>query len=92
MKACKEARDKQDKDAKKKKNGSILSFLKPKVAAVPSTVSRSAPIHSHKLGQMPAVETNPDIPIDQTPEEPASRISQPVLKPTADDFISKLRK
>ncbi|KAF8800419.1 hypothetical protein BYT27DRAFT_7117723, partial [Phlegmacium glaucopus] len=89
-KACNEARAKRDKGAKMKKNGSILSFLKHKVATVPLTVGSSAPIHSHKLGQIPPAEASPIIPINPTLGGVASRISQPVSEPTADNLISKL--
>jgi len=91
-KACREAQAKRDKEAKKNKNGSILSFLKHKVATVPSTVSSSAPLHSHKLGQTLVAATDPTIPVDSPLEDVASQISQPVSEPTADDFISKLQK
>jgi hypothetical protein len=48
-KACKTAQAKRDKKAKSRKDGTILSFLKPKVTTVPSTVSSQAPVHSYKL-------------------------------------------
>ena len=47
---CQTARAKRDKNAKMKKNGSILSFLKPTAAPVPSAISHSAPVHSYRLG------------------------------------------
>jgi hypothetical protein len=47
-KICKAAQEKWDK-AKKGNNGTILSFLKPKAAIVPLTVSRQLPVHSYKL-------------------------------------------
>jgi len=37
-KICKAMQQKRDKEAKKKKDGNILSFLKPKATSVPSTV------------------------------------------------------
>ena len=48
-KICKAAQQKQDKEAKKKKDRNILSFLKPKAASVPSMVDSPAPVHSYTL-------------------------------------------
>jgi len=48
-KICKAVQQKRDKEVKKKKDGNILSFLKPKAASVPSTVDSSAPVHGYKL-------------------------------------------
>ena len=53
---CKAAKDKRDRENKKKKDGSILSFLKPRTTAVPSTLINSTPIHSHRLA--PFASTN----------------------------------
>jgi hypothetical protein len=38
-KVCNAAQEKRDKEAKKRKDGSILNFLKPKTAIVPSKVN-----------------------------------------------------
>ena len=62
MKVCKAAQEKQDKKAKTRKDGTILSFLKPKAATVPSTVSSQAPVHSYKLAVtdvIPAIYATP---------------------------------
>ena len=48
-KICKAAQQKRDTEAKKKKDGNILSFLKPKATSVPSTVNSPAPVHNYKL-------------------------------------------
>lgn len=48
-KICKAVQQKRDKEAKKKKDGNILSFLKPKAASVPSTVNIPTPVHSYNL-------------------------------------------
>jgi hypothetical protein len=55
---CKAAKENLKRN-KGKKDGSILSFLKPRPTAVPSTVSDSTPIHSHRLA--PATEDDPFI-------------------------------
>lgn len=41
-KVCKAAQEKWDRKAKKKQNGTILTFLKPKASMVPSTVGSQA--------------------------------------------------
>ena len=48
MKVCKTAQQKWDKN-EKKKDGTILSFLRPKAAIIPSTVNGPPPVHSYKL-------------------------------------------
>ena len=47
-KVCKMAQQKWDKNAKKKE-GRILSFLRPKAAIIPLTVNSPPPVHSYKL-------------------------------------------
>ena len=58
-KTCKAAQEKRNKEAKKKKDGTILSFLKPKAAIVLPTVNNPAPVHSYKLAPQPATDTSP---------------------------------
>ena len=58
-KVCKATQEKRDKEAKKRKDGNILSFLKPKATVVPSTVNSSAPIHSYKLPLQPEPDASP---------------------------------
>jgi MinD superfamily P-loop ATPase len=60
-KACKAAQEKQDK-AKTRKDGTILRFLKPKAATMPSTVGSQAAVHSYKLAvtdASPTISTTP---------------------------------
>ena len=57
-KICKAAREKRDK-AKKTKDRTILSFLKPKAAIIPSTVSSQEPVHSYKLALQSIIDTSP---------------------------------
>ena len=59
MKVCKTAQQKQDKDAKEKKDRTILNFLRPKAAIVPSTVHGPPPVHSFKLVPQSASNTSP---------------------------------
>ena len=42
-KSCREAKIRKDRDGKKKKDGSLLSFLKPKPIPVPSTLQDAGP-------------------------------------------------
>ena len=58
-KVCKTAKQKRDKDAKKKKDGTKLNFLRPKAAVVPSTVHGPPPVHSYKLVPQPARNASP---------------------------------
>lgn len=49
-KTCIEAKAKHDKEATKKKNGSLLTFFgRPKASAVPSIIPTSVPVHSHRM-------------------------------------------
>jgi hypothetical protein len=53
--SCKNAREKRDKD-QKKKNTSLFNYFKgPKVPAVPSTIIHLGPIHSHRLTPTQAI-------------------------------------
>ena len=52
-KTCKAAQEKKNKKAKKKKDGMIFSFLKPKATIVPPMVNNPAPVHSYKLTPQP---------------------------------------
>ena len=67
-KPCLEAQRKRDKDMKKKKDGSILAFMKPKPMAVPTTVppaplihAVSGPSHSSATGIILSRSSSPDI-------------------------------
>ena len=67
-KPCIEAQRKRDKDAKKKKDGSILAFMKPKPMAVPTTVTPaplihavSGPSHSSTTDTILSRSSSPDI-------------------------------
>ena len=89
-KVCKAAQEKRDKKAKTKKNGTILSFLKPKAAPVPSTVSSQARVHSYRLAAtdaIPAVSTTPQAAQIET----VSSTSLPVAAPIFNSFIETLR-
>lgn len=44
---------------KKKKDGTILTFLKPKATIVPPTVNGPAPVHSNKLPPQSAPDPSP---------------------------------
>ena len=80
---CQTARAKRDKNAKMKKNGSILSFLKPTAAPVPSAISHSAPVHSYRLGPATANNTSP------TASTLGSRASSPVIQPVLPEPITE---
>jgi hypothetical protein len=86
-KTCIEAKDKRDKEAKKKKNGSLLTFfLRPRAVAVPSIIPTSAPVHSYK---MPATEpSDVDFIISATSEKKDVAKS---LLPRVSGFLDKLQ-
>ena len=89
-KVCKVRQEKQDKEAKKRKDGNILSFLKPKATIVPSTVNSPAPIHSYKL----PLQSEPSASLTaSTTTVQGKRIPlmfQPVLGPISNNFIKML--
>ena len=92
-KICKAAQQTRDKEAKKKKDGNILSFLKPKAASVPSTVDSPAPVHSYKLATHSTSVTDP-IPAASTivmQGETISLMSKPVSGPIFNGFIKTLQ-
>jgi hypothetical protein len=82
-KICKEKQARLNKEAKKKRDGNILSFFnKPKAAPVPSTVSHSKPVQSYKMP--PAVSQAP------APKRATIHALKPVPKPIiTDDFLEK---
>jgi len=69
---------------KRSQNGTILSFLKPKAAAVPSTLSSPALIHSSQqlAPESPSLTTALQEPVTLKPH----LVSRPI-----NDFINKLR-
>jgi len=94
-KTCKETKAKRDKEAKKKKDGSILTFFKrPKAIPVPSAVSPSAAhIHGHDLPTM--TEASPaSLPIISPPNRVAVQHVvddvEPVKEPFVGNFLKKL--
>ena len=61
-KTCIEAKLKRDKEATKKKDGSLLTFFqRPKAPAVPSMISTSMPVHSYKMAATKASDVDPII-------------------------------
>ena len=90
-KICKAAQQKRDKEVKKKKDGNILSFLKPKAASVPSTVNSPAPVHSYKLTTHSANNTVPAASTTAMQDETVSPMFKPVAGPISESFIKTLR-
>jgi hypothetical protein len=92
-KVCKIAQEKQDKEAKKRKDGSILNFLEPKTAIVPSTVNRPAPVHSYKLSLQsePDASSTTSTTVTNMQGKTISFMSQPVLRPISNGFIKMLQ-
>ena len=80
-KICKEMQQKRDKEAKKKKNGNIINFLKPKAASVPSIVNSPAPVHTCKLASTHSA--NDVIPAAST-SETVSPMFEPVSGPISE--------
>lgn len=64
--ACKNAREKRDKNQKLKNTNLFNYFKGPKAPAVPSTIIRSRPIQSYRLAPADAIDTSPAIPNQQT--------------------------
>ena len=60
-KVCIATQEKQDNKVKKRKDRSILNFLKPKATIVPSTVNSPAPVHSYKLPLQSKLESEPHV-------------------------------
>jgi len=59
--ACKNAREKRDK-GRKKKNTNLFNYFKgPKAPTVPSIITCSRPIQSHRLAPTQAVDTEADL-------------------------------
>ena len=83
-KICLETKAKRDKNAKTKKNGTLLSFFnQPKPSLVPSTVPTVQPVSS------------PALPQEKTPNTEMAVVAQeghvPVIKrPRASPFVEKL--
>ena len=92
-KTCKAAQDKRNKEAKKKKDGTILSFLKPKAAIVPPTVNNTAPVHSYKLAPQPATDMSPTASAItmQGKTKTGSSMPQPGSGPISNTFVKTLR-
>jgi len=66
-KVCKAAQEKRDKDTKKKKqNGTILSFLKPKTTIVPSTVSGHGQAFVHSTTRSQPASVKDTCPVSST--------------------------
>ena len=90
-KTCKAAQEKRNKEAKKKKDGMILSFLKPKAMIVPPTVNNPAPVHSYKLAPQPADMSPTASAITmQYKTKTGSSMPQPGLGPISNTFVKTL--
>ena len=95
-KVCKTAQGKWDK-AKKSKNRTILSFLKPKAAIIPSTVDSQVPVHSYKLTLQSVADTSTISPTISTTSGPpqcdkaVSSNNLPFLGLTFSNFVKKLQ-
>ena len=88
-KICKETKARQDKEAKKKKDGSLLTFFGKqlqKTTPIPSTVKPSAPVRGHSMSSV----SGPAIPVASPPKESAVRPLEPVAEPPINDLLWKL--
>lgn len=84
--ACKKARNKLDKEAKTKKNGSLFTFFgkQPKAIPIPSIVRPSAPVCGHNLPNAAVLAPSPPkVAVDQRPE--------PATEPIVNSFIANLQ-
>lgn len=93
-KICRETQGKRDKEAKKKKNGSLLTFFgkRPNATPIPSNLWPSAPVRGHDL---PA-SASPAVLLASPPKELTVRILKPAAdtavdsEPVVSDFLGKL--
>jgi hypothetical protein len=91
-KVCKAAQEKRNKEAKRRKSESILTFLKAKAAIVPSTVDSSAPVHSDKLLLQSEPDTSSTSTVFTTNVKGKTvSMSQPISGPISNNFIKMLR-
>jgi len=88
---CKAAQEKQDKKAKKRKNGSILNFLKPKATIVPLMVNSTAPVHSYKLPLQSEPHTTSIASTTNVQGKIISSMSQPASRLISNSFIKMLQ-
>ena len=77
-KVCKTAQQKQDKDAKKKKDRTILNVLRPETAIVPSTIHGPPLVHIYKL--VPQLVSNASPATTSTTSEQGKAISNSTSK------------
>jgi len=90
-KTCIEAKAKRDKDAAKKKNGSLLTFFqRPRASAVPSKIPMSMPVQSYKMAAAEAPDVDPIISATFEKSKPASS-SKSIPMPEVSGFLDKLQ-
>ena len=90
-KVCKATQEKRDKEAKKRKEGSILNFLKPKATIVPLTVKSTAPVHSYKLPPQSEPHASSITSTTNVQDKTISLVSQPASRPISNSFIKMLQ-
>ena len=90
-KVCKATQEKRDKEAKKRKEGSILNFLKPKATIVPLTVKSMAPVHSYKLPPQSEHHASSITSTTNVQDKTISLVSQPASRPISNSFIKTLQ-
>ena len=93
-KICKAAQEKRDK-SKKSKDRTILSFLKPKAAIIPSTAGSQVPVHNYKLVPQSVIDTIPTTSTTPVPPQLEGKSVPskvlPVSGPIFSNFIKTLR-
>jgi hypothetical protein len=96
-KICRETQEKRDKEAKKKKNGSLLTFFSKRTntSRIPSNVQPSAPVRGHKLTPASASSSASPSPSPAIlPVVVASPVTvhtlKPAVEPVVSDFLGKL--
>ena len=90
-KTCIEAKAKRDKDAMKKKNGSLLTFFhRPKVSAVPSMIPNSTSVQSYKIAAAKAPNIGSKIPANFQSDGTVT-VLQSTSMPTVSTFLDKLQ-
>ena len=96
-KICRETQEKQDKEGKKKKDGSLLTFFgkQPNAAPIPSKVRPSAPLRGHDTPNF-AIPAVSDVSVASPSKDPDSEATLCTLKPAntvkpaSGDFLGKL--
>ena len=92
-KICRETQERRDKEAKKKKDGSLLTFFgkRPNATPIPSNVWPSIPVRGHDFSASasPAI-LDLSVTSPRPPKEATVCTLKPAVEPVIGDFLGKL--